>query len=156
MAIPGKTCAACGATAHLQAEKCPKCGAGFSSVNPAGPAPHGTAQPGFQQPLPGQYPYPGAMQPHPAFWPAPKSNVTAGLLALFLGWTGAHAFYLGNLPMGFIILAINLLALPLLLLGIGFLILPVVGTFTFVQAILYFCSNEADFYHKYVVGKRWL
>ena len=120
------------------------------------PVPPGYPQPGSQQPLPGQYPYPGAMQPYPAQWVAPKSKVAAGLLALFVGWTGAHAFYLGNLPMGFVILATWLLAIPLLFAGIGFILLPASVLLCLVQAIVYFSSSEADFHRKYVVEKRWL
>lgn len=38
----------------------------------------------------------------------PKSKVTAGLLGIFLGWLGAHRFYLGYTQMGVIQLVLGL------------------------------------------------
>ncbi len=44
----------------------------------------GYGQPAYGQPAYGQPAYPGA-----------KSKTTAALLAFFLGWSGAHNFYMG-------------------------------------------------------------
>lgn len=54
----------------------------------------------------------------------PRSKVTAGLLAIFLGWLGAHRFYLGQW-WGLIYFVMGLLAWPITIVeGIIFLVTP--------------------------------
>jgi len=55
-----------------------------------------------------------------------KSKTTAGLLGVFLGWTGAHYFYLGNIP-----LAVAHLALVLLI------ICPPIGLFALIPNFIW-------------------
>lgn len=75
--------------------------AGYSqgAANPYGQAGYG--QQGYPQQSYGQMQPYGAQQPMQAYGvnglpPAPKSKIVAALLAFFLGWTGAHNFYLGH------------------------------------------------------------
>jgi hypothetical protein len=46
----------------------------------------------------------------PAGW-APKSKMTAGILAILIGGLGIHAFYLGNSKKGIFMILSNLLCL---------------------------------------------
>lgn len=84
------------------------------------------------------------------------NKIAASLLAIFLGWTGAHGFYTRNYTMGFIILGTSLLSLLLSILGVGLLMLSVLSIFTFIQGIMYLVSSDVDFYRKYVLEKRWI
>ncbi|MDE2127050.1 MAG: TM2 domain-containing protein [Armatimonadetes bacterium] len=158
MSVPAKTCAACGADAHLQAERCPSCGHAFvppdPGIAPAGPV---RAPAGYEvTPAAGQGARLGTNEPYAAKPIRQKSKVIAALLALFLGGTGAHGFYLGNRRMGFTILAVNLLGIPLLLIGVGVVVIGAVSLLCFVQTFVYLIRSEADFYQDYVVEKRWL
>ena len=54
-----------------------------------------------------------------------KSPTTAYLLWFFLGWTGAHRFYIGNTGSGAAILVLSIVGFALSFLGIGLVILLV-------------------------------
>ena len=80
--------------------------------------------------------------------PIQKSNVVAGLLAIFLGGLGIHKFYLGYAQAGVIMLLVTLLGA---IIFIGPVITCVVAL---IEGILYLTKNEQDFYQIYVVGDR--
>ena len=71
-----------------------------------------------------------------------NKKMVAGLLGIFLGWTGAHKFYLGNTNTGVIQLIASVCTL-----GIG-------GLIGFIEGILYLTKSNEDFYQQYVVEKK--
>ncbi len=140
-----------------------------SSDTPSTPYAQNGLPPGYQQqaPYPAQpatytMPQHAPMQPqspmaspYAAPYTEQKSKVAAALLAFFLGGFGIHGFYLGNTGMGIALLLINLVSLPLMLIGIGFLGWFGVGIICLIQTILYISVPDQQFYQKYVVEKRW-
>lgn len=88
-----------------------------------------------------------AAQPMPVFI-SPKSKITAGLLALFLGSLGIHKFYLGFTGPAVIMLLMGTVG--------WLLILPplVNGIIAFVEAIIYLTADDRVFHQKYVVEKK--
>ena len=80
----------------------------------------------------------------------PKSNVAAGLLALFLGPWGIHKFYLGYGGAGATMLIVTLVSIPLSLIGIGLLGLMAMGVIALVEAIIYLTKSPEDFNYTYV------
>jgi TM2 domain-containing membrane protein YozV len=94
--------------------------------------PQSTPQQNYQQaqsyPPQGQYPpqqFPN--QPQPQYYGPQgsglKSKMTAGLLGIFLGWTGAHQFYLGRKPLAWAHLGAAIAGFLLLFVGIGIVIM---------------------------------
>ena len=80
-----------------------------------------------------------------------KSNIAAGLLALFLGGLGIHKFYLGYTTPGIVMLLVSLF-------GVILLFIPtfVIGVIAFIEAILYLTKNPEDFHSEYVENeKHW-
>lgn len=65
-----------------------------------------------------------------------KSTVVAYLLWFFLGWLGAHRFYLGYVTSGLILLALWLIGTVLSVIYIGFLILAIPAVWWFVDLFL--------------------
>ena len=122
---------------------------------PPQPAPPYPGQPDSSQAAPGQ-PYPG--QPYPgqpvAYPQYEKSNVVAGLLALFLGAWGVHKFYLGYTQEGGIMLGATLLSIVLCIVIIGIFGLMAIGTIAFVEGIIYLTKSPPEFQHIYVQGRR--
>jgi len=72
---------------------------------------------------------------YPATVPHPKSRVTAGLLALFLGGFGAHHFYLGHTGRGILYLLFAWTLIP--------------AVIAFIEALVFFFSSDASFDAKY-------
>ena len=78
-----------------------------------------------------------------AYSPSPKSRVTAGLLAMLLGWLGVHKFYLGHKGLG---------------------VLYIAGTFTFfflitfvvsiVEGIMYLTKSDEEFQYIYIEERK--
>lgn len=83
-----------------------------------------------------------------------KSNVVAGLLALFLGPLGIHKFYLGYNTEGIILLVGWVMSWVLLIVLIGFFGLMAIGIICLVEAIIYLTKSPADFQATYVEGRR--
>lgn len=72
----------------------------------------------------------------PATYARPeKSRVAAILLAFFLGGFGVHKFYLGRVGWGILYLVFFWTFIPAFL--------------AFVEAIVYACTSEESFHHKY-------
>jgi TM2 domain-containing membrane protein YozV len=72
---------------------------------------------------------------YPAAVPHPKSRVTAGLFALFLGGFGAHHFYLGHTGRGILYLLFSWTFIPAII--------------AFIEALVFFFSSDASFDAKY-------
>ncbi len=79
--------------------------------------------------------YSDALAPSRSAAVGEKNHVVAGVLALVLGWVGAHKFYLGKTGQGLLYLLFFWTLLPAL---IGF-----------VEGIVYLVSNPEDFARKY-------
>lgn len=70
-----------------------------------------------------------------------KSSVVAGILQLFFGGLGIGNFYTGKTMLGVAQLVLTLIAFPLDLILIGFLIHAIVGIWCLIEAILYFMKS---------------
>ena len=79
---------------------------------------------------------PGGLPPDIA-----NKKLTSGLLAILLGWLGAHKFYLGMTTPGIIQLVLGLLC------GVG-------GLIGIIEGIIYLTKSDADFYQLYIVEKK--
>jgi len=92
-----KFCTECGSIINLKAEICPKCGVrqmyNPTQRNIGDNAPNG------------------------------KNRIVAALLAFFLGWFGAHKFYLGRIGWGIFYMLLFWTGLPAILAFIDFIIL---------------------------------
>lgn len=71
-----------------------------------------------------------------------KDRVTAGVLAIILGWMGAHKFYLGYTTMGVIYLCFFWTGIPALL-GLA-------------EGIIYLLQTDQEFHETYVEGEKSL
>lgn len=76
----------------------------------------------------------------------PKSKITAGLLAIFLGPFGIHKFYLGYTTEGVIMLLVTLLTA-------GFCA-AVIEVIAIIEGVLYLTKTDEDFYVTYVAGRK--
>jgi len=73
-----------------------------------------------------------------------KSKLTAGLLAIFLGYFGIHKFYLGYTSAGAIQIVISIFTC-----GVGSII-------PLIEGIIYLTKSDAEFEQIYVIGeKQW-
>ena len=87
---------------------------------------------GVRQPaLPGAL----AVVPAAAIAPSSRSRTTAGLFALLLGGIGVHKFYLGQVAAGALYVLFCWTLIPALI--------------AFIEALLLFGMNDADFARKY-------
>jgi TM2 domain-containing membrane protein YozV len=68
-------------------------------------------------------------------------KMTAGLLGILIGWTGAHRFYLGDTAGGLI----RLLVLNLVCAG---------GIVGLIEGIIYLTKSDEDFYREYIVEQK--
>jgi TM2 domain-containing membrane protein YozV/ribosomal protein L40E len=95
--VDEKYCMDCGSLIKLKAEICPKCGvrqmAAPASSNIGAVAPNG------------------------------KSKIAAALFAIFLGWMGAHKFYLGDVGWGVVYLLFFWTGIPAFVGFIEFILL---------------------------------
>ena len=72
-----------------------------------------------------------------------KSKVTAGLLAIFLGWLGVHKFYLGHVGLGVLYIAVTLLSLGFISLFVGI-----------AEGIIYLTKSDEEFHYVYVQERK--
>jgi len=86
----------------------------------------------------------------------PRNKIVAGILAIFLGTLGVHAFYIGNTKMGVIMLLGTIISFPLMLVVIGILTSSAIVLLALVQGILYLVASDSEFHNKYVVRQKWL
>lgn len=74
---------------------------------------------------------------------AKNKKIVAGVLAIVLGWLGAHKFYLGYTKAGIIQLILGLVC------GIG-------GILGLIEGIIYLTKSDDDFESTYINGtKEW-
>jgi len=69
-------------------------------------------------------------------------KLIAGLLGIFLGWTGAHKFILGYQKEGIIQLIVSLVTCGLF------------GLVGLIEGILYLTKSDDEFVSTYVVGRK--
>jgi len=81
-------------------------------------------------------------------------RITAGLLAIFLGWLGVHKFYLGYNTAGIIMLVGWLVSAALTLIVIGVFGLFVIHVVALIEGILYLTKSSEDFDRIYVTGRK--
>ena len=65
-----------------------------------------------------------------------KSALVAYLLWFFLGWAGAHRFYLGKIGSAIAILFLTLISVPLMYVLIGFVTWAIVAIWLLIDAFL--------------------
>ena len=70
-----------------------------------------------------------------------SKRITAGVLALLVGWTGAHKFYLGYTTTGILQIFASICSC---------------GVINLIEGIIYLTKSDADFIATYQVGqKEW-
>ena len=77
--------------------------------------------------------------------PAPAGadkKLLAGLLAILLGWTGAHKFVLGYTKEGIIQLVVSLVTCGLF------------GIIGLIEGIIYLTKTDAEFVATYITGRK--
>ncbi len=123
-------------------------GYGTQGYGAQGYGAQGYAAPGYGL----QAGYPGAPDPMAPYGRDPftgeplsnKSKVTAGLLQLFLGGFGAGRFYLGYTGIGVAQLVLTIVGWITMFIFIGFFILPAVGIWVLIDAIMMFTGSVRD------------
>ncbi len=71
-----------------------------------------------------------------------KNKVAAGLFALLLGGFGVHKFYLGYTMPAILMLVIFLVGIPLMFIGIGFLMVSAIGVIALIEGIIYLTKSD--------------
>jgi TM2 domain-containing membrane protein YozV len=71
---------------------------------------------------------------------AGSKKLTAGLLGILIGWTGAHRFYLGDTTGGLIRILLNLICIA--------------GVIGLIEGIIYLTKSDEEFYETYVVEQK--
>jgi len=69
-----------------------------------------------------------------------SKKLTAGLLGILIGWTGAHRFYLGDTTGGLLRLLLNLICIA--------------GVIGLIEGIIYLTKSDEDFYETYIVDQK--
>lgn len=69
-----------------------------------------------------------------------NKKTVAGILAILIGFTGAHKFYLGNTKAGLLHIATNLLCLG--------------GIIGLIEGIIYLTKPDDEFIQTYQIGKK--
>lgn len=82
-----------------------------------------------------------------------KNRVTAGVLAILLGWLGIHKFYLGYTGVGILFLLVNTIgwAITWLLAFIPNWALSIIAV---IEGILYLTKSDEEFQKIYVEGRK--
>jgi TM2 domain-containing membrane protein YozV len=69
-----------------------------------------------------------------------SKKLTAGLLGILIGWTGAHRFYLGDTTGGLLRLLLNLICIA--------------GVIGLIEGIIYLTKSDEDFYETYIIDQK--
>lgn len=124
-------CTQCGTNISDHAQFCGGCGrpqtGNAAAVQPGAPAPFGVQRP------PEQVTYVNTNNTY-IQTQAPKSRITAAVLALLLGGIGVHKFYMGKILPGFLYLVFCWTWIPLVV--------------SFIEAIIYFTQDDRTFAEK--------
>jgi TM2 domain-containing membrane protein YozV len=157
-------CSNCGKQNPDNAKFCDNCGKPI--VNAAAPQYSPPPQQQYAPPPPPQYapppqpqyappPQPVYQQPPPSpfaapqFPPAeavisPKSRTTAGLLWFFLGWAGAHRYYMGKIGTGILMLLLFIAGMATYFIGVGIFVLSALSLWLFIDLILILTGKFKD------------
>lgn len=81
----------------------------------------------------------GPVTPAPA---GAEKKLIAGLLGIFLGWTGAHKFVLGYTKQGVIQLVVSLVTCGLF------------GIVGLIEGIIYLTKSDQEFVATYITGRK--
>lgn len=95
----------------------------------------------------------GAISDDDGEFHGPKSKVVAAILAILLGWCGAHKFYLGYVREGAIVIAF------LAFVGAFIPLIPALVTWLLgvIEGVIYLIKDDETFNRTYVQGRRgWL
>ena len=85
-----------------------------------------------------------------------KNKMVAGLLAIFLGWLGAHKFYLGYTGPGVLLLVLVPVNFVLAFVVVGLFTGVAVGVLTLVEGLIYLTQTDELFDKTYVQNtKHW-
>lgn len=103
--------------------------------------------PGSPPPPPPPGAYGGGYNPAGPY--ATKDKVTAGLLALLLGGTGAHHFYLGNIGLAVGYLMVWLIGAALTVIWVGWFFVWIPGILAFVEGIIFLTKPDDQFQRNY-------
>jgi TM2 domain-containing membrane protein YozV len=76
----------------------------------------------------------------PPYDPAQSKRMVAGLLGIFLGWTGAHRFFIGDTKGGIIRLLLSCTVIG--------------GWIGLIEGIMYLTKTDEQFYQEYIVNKK--
>ncbi len=121
-------CTRCGQTLQQSMEWCGRCGK-------------------LTRPRPSAPPQMPRMAIHAAAVPSCTSlRLSAGLLAIFLGYFGVHKFALGMTGAGLTMLLITLLSC--------FWLSPVMALIGLIEGVIYLSQTEANFHRKYIIRKQ--
>jgi len=85
-----------------------------------------------------------ARQEVPAAGISPKSRLATSLFAWFLGYFGAHRFYIGKTGSAVAMLVLTLVSIPLCFVIVGFFILGVVGIWQLIDFIFAVAGKMRD------------
>ena len=85
---------------------------------------------------------------------ARQKKIIAGVLAIVLGWTGAHKFFLGNIGAGIIMACVSLVGsfvcLFVCMPGGGAYAMALIGL---IEGIIYLSMPDDQFYRRHIVGR---
>jgi len=75
---------------------------------------------------------------------SPKSRLATSLFAWFLGYFGAHRFYIGKTGTAILMLVLTIIAIPLCFVLVGFFILGAVGIWQLIDFIFAVAGKMRD------------
>ena len=80
---------------------------------------------------------------------ARKSNIAAGLLAIFLGGFGIHKFYIGASGAG-----VTMLLVSVLLFWVFLIPTIIIMIIALIEGIIYLTKDDDEFHRVYTIGKK--
>ncbi|WP_162136246.1 GYF domain-containing protein [Zavarzinella formosa] len=75
-----------------------------------------------------------------------SKKMTAGILAILIGWLGIHKFYLGMTTPGVIMMLVSVLSCTAAA--------PIMSIIAIVEGIMYLTKSDEEFYQMYVLDKK--
>jgi TM2 domain-containing membrane protein YozV len=82
-----------------------------------------------------------------------KNKIVAGVLAILLGWLGAHKFYLGYIGPGLFYLLTNIVgwAVIFYMFGLPNFLVPAIAA---IEGVIYLLTTDEEFEKTYVIGRK--